>query len=163
MLTHVPQDVADEVEMALRNIHVHAELGRKYQASPNGDFPYDYVTVEELNALPCDVSKEAAQLAAQGAHDSEMYGFRPPRSYFELRSMQEDGGFLAKNEAGEWHCIRPSNFYDVSSLLICLLPLSIQCHLDMPFSMYFWTKRLASFGFIFFRVSVVLKDTSNEV
>ena len=163
MLTHVPQDVADEVEMALRNIHVHAELGRKYQASPNGDFPYDYATVEELNALPCDVSKEVAQFAAQGAHDAEIYGFRPPRSYFKLRSMQQDGGFLAKDEAGEWYCIRPSNFYDVSFLLICFVVVYSKPVGYALFNVTFGLNDSLLLDLDFYRVSVVLKVSSSEV
>ena len=117
MLDHIPQDVAHEVEEALRAISRHARVGRRYHdclttsANPalcdQMDFPFDV----DPDAR-CDTTKAIADLAKRATKDGHFYGFRPPRSYFQLRSMQQDGGFLAQDENEEWHCIRPSSFYE---------------------------------------------------
>ena len=132
MLNHIPSDVAQEVEKALRAIHRHAIVGRRYSecvlssmqegednvdhnddgtsssySCDEMDFPYDF----DADAL-CDTTKEVADIAKRATKDGHFYGFRTPRSYFRLRSMQQDGGFLAKDEQNEWHCIRPSSFFD---------------------------------------------------
>lgn len=120
MLSHIPQDIAEEVEKALRALHKHAQVGRNYNdciTNSTGNpaiceqmgFPYDF-----LPDARCDTTKDLAKIAKQATKDGHFYGFRPARSYFQLRSMLEDGGFLTLDENDEWHCTRPSNLYDVS-------------------------------------------------
>lgn len=62
----------------------------------------DGISVKEFYPdARCDTTKDIASLAYSagiaGFHD----GFRRPRSYFSLRTMQEAGGFLREDEKGK--------------------------------------------------------------
>eukprot|EP00980_Cylindrotheca_fusiformis_P027129 scaffold18984_cov73-Cylindrotheca_fusiformis.AAC.1 len=71
----------------------------------------------------CDTTRELAELAWQAGVAGFHSGFRPPRSYYFVRTMQQDGGFIEKDEygkkAGKYSGIRLAiqSSHDISNLL----------------------------------------------
>lgn len=60
----------------------------------------------------CDTTSDLAELAYQAGIAGRHNGFRPARSHFDLRSMQQEAGFLLQDEDGHWHCPRSSTLYE---------------------------------------------------
>jgi hypothetical protein len=48
----------------------------------------------------CDTTRELADLAYRAGIAGRHNGFRPARSHFELRTMQQTAGFLTQKENG---------------------------------------------------------------
>lgn len=100
---HVSPDVVEEVQNALIALQYHKEVGdAMYECLT--EFPRqvcDQMTIEQLYPeARCDTTRELADLAVAASKAGFLQGFRPPRSYFHIRTMQEAGGFLRKNEEG---------------------------------------------------------------
>ena len=57
-------------------------------------------TVYFDSSATCDTTREMAQLAFQAGKAGWHSGFRTARSHFEVRTMQQDAGFIAMNENG---------------------------------------------------------------
>ena len=72
-LNHVPKDVAEEVQEALLALQSHANA----QTQVELNLPWD--------PTRCDTSPELAQLALEASTKGSLAGFRPSRSYFEVR------------------------------------------------------------------------------
>ena len=70
------------------------------------------------DATPCDtsLSKEIATLAVTAMKDGKYSSWTPTLSYMQLRSMQEDTGFIRLEEdangSSTWRCVRSSELYD---------------------------------------------------
>ena len=93
-LDHVDREVAKEVQNALLSLRDHA-------------------TSLDLGCnLLCETTSEIAQLAHLAAESGLFAGFRTARSYFEVRTKQQDAGFLTKNDKQESHCIRDKTLYE---------------------------------------------------
>lgn len=111
--------VSEEVSLALINFGRHKSIGEKIHQCLE-----DAHSVEEVkicNTMPtvffdpaarCDTTRELAELAYQAGQAGHHSGFRPARSHFNVRTMQQDAGFITKNEKGGWHCERSSSKYD---------------------------------------------------
>jgi hypothetical protein len=118
-LTHVPKDVAEEVQNALLALGKHAQAARALQdcradlTELNGaicefmSFPMDFDPTAR-----CDTTKSIAELALEASQIGKYSGFRTTRSYFEVRSMQQEAGFISQDERGDWHCTRATSVYD---------------------------------------------------
>lgn len=116
MLPHVPSQVAMEVQQALFDVSRHAAVAQGLYACQEamGDaycdslpFPESFATHSE-----CDTTKEIARIALNATGNANVAGFRTARSYFSVRTMQEDGGFMVKNDKGELTCTRASRLYE---------------------------------------------------
>ena len=114
----VDRMVSEEIQLSLINFEYHKMAGDLIR-----DCKKDYAericgnattTCEELedickNAPPvffdkkarCDTTRELAELARQAGIAGRHNGFRPARSHFSLRTMQQTAGFLMQNELGE--------------------------------------------------------------
>jgi hypothetical protein len=95
------------VKDALLELEMHHQVGLRMSkcAEKFGDEFCDTLTVDELySSHRCDTTKELARLAHKAAVAGSLEGFRSPRSYFELRTMQQSAGFLQVDGKGE---IRP--------------------------------------------------------
>ncbi|CAB9524509.1 activated protein kinase catalytic subunit alpha-1 [Seminavis robusta] len=123
--THVPADVAAEVQAALLKLDQHKRVGERVKACTpeicsiqhceNGTIP-NICSVAPVEFFdddsPCDTTRELAELARKAGIAGNHNGFRAPRSYFELRTMQEAAGFLQQDDKGKWQCIRASTLYE---------------------------------------------------
>mmetsp|Transcript_10342 Transcript_10342/g.22762 ORF Transcript_10342/g.22762 Transcript_10342/m.22762 type:complete len:1423 (+) Transcript_10342:125-4393(+) len=117
-LTHVPDNLAHEVLRALLAFEEHLQAGE--EVNNGGDWQ---------NTTRCDASPLISSLAQNFADSGSVAGFRNARSYFQVRSMQEDAGFLLLDEeSDDWSCTRADSLYD-----------TIQCpegHYKLPFDEY---------------------------
>lgn len=111
--------VTEEVQIALINFEYHKisgdlihECPKNYAKQVCGN---ENVTCPELltmcNTAParffdekarCDTTREMAELAHVAGLAGRHNGFRPARSHFSLRTMQQTAGFLMQNELGTY-------------------------------------------------------------
>lgn len=118
---NVDRSVTEEVQVALINFEYHKIVGdrmancKRDLCDPEGyGFPLDNCTKEVWGicetAEPvffdpkarCDTTRELAELAYTAGIAGRHNGFRPARSHFDLRTMQQEAGFLMKNEKGTY-------------------------------------------------------------
>ena len=118
---NVDRTVTEEVQIALINFEYHKIVGdrihdcKKNICDPNGHgLTEDQWTCTEEDwaicdtAPPvyfdsntrCDSTRELAKLAHDAGKAGRHNGFRPARSHFALRTMQQTAGFLSQNEYG---------------------------------------------------------------
>ena len=100
--------VAQEVQQALVNLAEHKVVG---------DAIYECLTSNETTSAQkeicrtappayfydrarCDTTREIAEIARQAGTAGHHNGFRPPKSHFHLRTMQQAAGFVQKDEKG---------------------------------------------------------------
>lgn len=118
-LTHVPADVSTQVQLALLAISEHARPWEdlvqckmeQLETAIHDDLYCDAVFWEHISR--CDTTPEIARIAYDATHVGDIDGFRSPRSYFKVRTMQERAGFLTEDpETHEWKCIRAGALHD---------------------------------------------------
>ena len=97
--------VAEEVAMAMINFGEHKKVGTEIHRCME-----DAETPEELaicNTMPpvyfypnarCDTTRELAELAYQAGEAGHHSGMRPARSHFQVRTMQQDAGFIIESD-----------------------------------------------------------------
>eukprot|EP00980_Cylindrotheca_fusiformis_P005534 scaffold1172_cov115-Cylindrotheca_fusiformis.AAC.9 len=116
---NIDRIVSEEVAKAMINFHYHNSIGEAiHQCREEATSP------EEMNicdTMPpvyfdpkarCDTTRELAELAREAGIAGFHNGFRSPRSYNFVRTMQQDAGFIVKDEYGNWHCERAASLYD---------------------------------------------------
>lgn len=113
-LGHVSKDVSSEVADALLNLQAHSIIGHELEHceldnAQNVSACKDAVMASEHR---CDTTRQLAFYAFEIVKESQLAGFRPPRSYFEVRTMHEAAGFAQQNDKGEWQCTRAATMYD---------------------------------------------------
>lgn len=113
----VDRMVSEEVQLALINFEYHKMAGdlihscmQDYQKSVCGNTTQFCGELSTLcqTAPPrffdekarCDTTRELAELAHQAGLAGRHNGFRPARSHFSLRTMQQTAGFLMQDEEG---------------------------------------------------------------
>ena len=116
-LQSVDKDVAYEVQQALLALGDHSSLGRALEAcklSHVNDTRFcDRQAFPEyfMVGARCDSSKELAALAYEASKAGSLAGFRTPMSYFQVRNMLEEAGFMERDERGNWVCPRAVSAY----------------------------------------------------
>lgn len=110
-LTHVNKEVAEEVQEALLAVGKHATLGQALEACDMATGNASRCDIRDLDEFEgvngrCDATNELSRLAWEASLAGKWAGFRPSRSYFESRTMQEAAGFIVKDEKGNWKCTR---------------------------------------------------------
>jgi hypothetical protein len=102
---NVDRIVSEEVAKALVNLEWHKVVGEAIHGCME-----EAVTTEEMNicnTMPpvyfdptarCDTSRELAELAYQAGRAGFHDGFRPARSYYSVRTMQQDAGFIVEDD-----------------------------------------------------------------
>ena len=105
---NVDRIVSEEVAKAMVNLEWHKVVGDAIH-----DCMEEAVTTEEMNlcnTMPpvyfdpkarCDTSRELAELAYQAGIAGFHSGFRPARSHYFVRTMQQDAGFVVEDELGK--------------------------------------------------------------
>ena len=102
--------VSQEVSRALMALSSHATVGRLIAEC------YDGATTEAERrtcdasapdyfypSARCDTTRELAMLAYNAEVAGFHSGFRPPRSHFEVRTMQQDGGFIIRDDKSTYY------------------------------------------------------------
>ncbi|CAJ1970011.1 unnamed protein product [Cylindrotheca closterium] len=111
--------VAEEVANAMIAMKYHGSIGEKIQEC------IDEARTDQQAALcrstplvnfdthtRCDTTQEMAALAYEAEIAGFHSGFRSPRSYFNVRTMQQEAGFVVEDEYNEkLHCARNAEFY----------------------------------------------------
>jgi hypothetical protein len=104
---NIDRVVSEEVALALINFEYHHTLGEEIH-----DCMAEANTTAEMhicNTMPpvyfdplarCDTTREMANLAYHAGIAGYHGGFRPARSHFGVRTMQQDAGFIVMNEDG---------------------------------------------------------------
>lgn len=136
-LTHVPNDVSVEVQRAMLDLADHADAGEQlakcYESCVN---IMDTNATNQTDCVrACDaavVIRDAVEVGPDGvvlgttfvttpslallAHRArsrgKYAGWRSTLSYMELRNMQEETGFLVRNDDGPPACVRASRLHD---------------------------------------------------
>lgn len=115
----VDRIVVEEVASAMINFWYHDKVGMEIHSCRE-----EAETAEDMrlcNTMPpayfdfgarCDTTRELAELAYKAGRAGRHSGFRPPRSHFEVRTVQQEEGFLIQDEYDEWHCERAPTLYD---------------------------------------------------
>jgi len=111
---HVAGDVIEEVQDALIKLRDHLHIGElmsqcaedicKVEVCEEGEVPEVCKTAPPSFFDPgarCDTTRELALLAFEAGRAAGIDGFRPPRSHFHLRTMQQAAGFLTQNAKGK--------------------------------------------------------------
>ncbi|CAJ1970001.1 unnamed protein product [Cylindrotheca closterium] len=112
--------VAEEVANAMIAMKYHGSIGEKIQEC------IDEARTDQQAALcrstplvnldthtRCDTTQEMAALAYEAEIAGFHSGFRSPRSYFYIRTMQQEAGFVIQNEKNaKWHCERNGELFD---------------------------------------------------
>ena len=126
-LTHVPNNVAIEVQNAMLNLAKYADIGASLQqcytasnctadetSTPDACKTTCYSSVpQDLLTAACDVTPELAELALVAKQNGKYSGWRSTLSYMELRNMQEETNFIRKDEdSGINACIRSKRIVD---------------------------------------------------
>ena len=112
---HVPPDVNLEVQESLLSFGKYAEVGKMLEEcrEVHGDeYCYSKSPLDFDTAAPCDTTWPLAELAWRASQAGLFAGFRTSRSYFSLQKIQEEAGFMLKDDQGNLFCTRPENLYD---------------------------------------------------
>ena len=108
-----PRDVMEEVQEALMALGEHKSLYEKILDCKKEFCVEQNCTTTKSNICEtspieyfdegarCDSSREIAELAYAAGKAGKNHGFRIPRSYFGVRTMQEEGGFLGRDNQGK--------------------------------------------------------------
>eukprot|EP00980_Cylindrotheca_fusiformis_P026263 scaffold15641_cov111-Cylindrotheca_fusiformis.AAC.1 len=108
--------VAEEVAMAMFQFGRHKSVGEAIHTCLEDATSEQ--EVEVCQTMPtvyfdptarCDTTRELAELAYQAGKAGRHSGFRSAGSHFGVRTMQQDAGFVTRNEKGKWHCERSSS------------------------------------------------------
>ncbi len=114
-LPSVAFDVQRAVQAALMDFGEYAASGKQLECITNIEGKNDskwcseFATAATTHSAPCNAT-ELALVAAAASRISHMSSFRTAQSYFKLRSIQEETGFLIQDSNG-WRCTTPDNLY----------------------------------------------------
>jgi len=122
-LSHVPDEVSQEVQKALLALSDHADVGVSLALCENNcmlDQDQDQAACLQNCAdaiQACSTTPALAELALQAKTNGAYSGWRSTLSYFELRNMQEETGFITMEpDTGVNRCVRSAELYDA---IIC--------------------------------------------
>lgn len=118
-LASVPEVVSREVQNALLAMKDHAKVGRGIQtcnATHNEtycksevSFPYGFVS----DVARCDTSMEVALMTVEALDAGAYAGWQTTLSFLQLRSMQENIGFITEDKGTHtWKCHRSGGISD---------------------------------------------------
>ncbi|CAJ1957993.1 unnamed protein product [Cylindrotheca closterium] len=112
--------VSEEVAIAMMEFGAHKRVGKLMHQCVE-----DAETAEELelcNTMPpvyfdpaarCDTTRELAELAYHAGMEGHHSGMRPAKSHFQVRTMQQDAGFIIRDDINSnWRCERASRTYN---------------------------------------------------
>ncbi len=115
-LPSVPADVQLAVQEALMDFGEYALIGQIlqdcYESKNESQWCDELNLSDAISNAPCNSTKELVLLAANARDKSDISSFRTASSYFELRTMQQEAGFLIQDDTSEWHCTRPTNLFE---------------------------------------------------
>ncbi|CAJ1941386.1 unnamed protein product [Cylindrotheca closterium] len=133
--------VSEEVAIAMMEFGAHKRVGTLMHQCME-----DAETAKELelcNTMPpvyfdpaarCDTTRELAELAYQAGTSGHHSGMRPAKSHFQVRTMQQDAGFIIRDDINSgWHCERASKTYDgITSIRVDVFPWDVSVDGAVP-------------------------------
>jgi ABC-type phosphate/phosphonate transport system substrate-binding protein len=100
----VDRVVAEEVAIAMMEFNAHKKVGTEiHRCMEEAETPEE---LELCNTMPpvyfdpaarCDTTRELAELAYQAGTAGHHSGMRPAKSHFQVRTMQQDAGFIIRD------------------------------------------------------------------
>jgi hypothetical protein len=114
-LAGVPGDVQGLVQGALMEFGEFVALGEKINScrtTANETWCNSVDLREIFPDAPCMATYDLAMKAYEALSLIGMSGFRTPLSYFDIRTMHQEAGFLVRNEDKEWACTTQSNLFE---------------------------------------------------
>lgn len=108
--------VAEEVANAMIAMKYHGDIGKKIQECL-GEARTDQEASVCQSSPPvhfdsharCDTTRDLAMLAYEAEIAGFHNGFRSPRSYFYVRTMQQEAGFVIQDEKNGMCIVKPEN------------------------------------------------------
>eukprot|EP00980_Cylindrotheca_fusiformis_P012392 scaffold3043_cov121-Cylindrotheca_fusiformis.AAC.8 len=117
--TDVDRIVSEEVAAALVNFRYHKKVGveihhcmKEATTEAEEEICRTMPPVYFDRKARCDTTRKLAELAYRAGTAGQHDGLRPARSHFQVRTMQEEAGFIFQNEEGIWRCERDANTYN---------------------------------------------------
>lgn len=114
-LPHVPQDVQTAVQDALMRFDKYARVGELLQECRTQNTAESCSSQSPQELFPeatCDMTTALAGLALEARLASHVAAFRTASSYFSIRSVQQEAGFLVQDNRKNWYCTRPANLFE---------------------------------------------------
>jgi hypothetical protein len=129
--------VAQEVQSALLSLSEHKHVGdaiydcltSNLTSSEQKDVCRQAPPAYFYEKARCDTTREIAEIARQAGLTGSHNGFRTPKSYFHIRTMQAAAGFLEQDERGTFcgrsmvvcHSVCRSINPKITSVFLCLV------------------------------------------
>ena len=121
-LPSVPDEVQRAVQHALRQFEDFLEIGNTIQSCLDSGGNTTFCHLDNIRGIiqiddmpkiiPCDATNDLVLMAAEAGVRTPVGGFRTGQSYHELRTIQQEAGFLIQDDHNHWYCTRPSNLHE---------------------------------------------------
>lgn len=112
-LAHVPVDVSEALQDAMLSLADHAKVISDLQECMDD---FNSTTICDYELIPkarCDTTPEIAEIAFDASNKGKYSSWTTTLSYMQLRSMQEQTGFIQMDpDDNKWKCTRSSTIYD---------------------------------------------------
>jgi len=116
-MPNVASDVQEAVQIALMDLGYYVLMGQLQECSTTSlnqnqsDWCNELALKATALRTPCDATEDLVQLALEASQKSQISSFRTALSYFKLRTIQQEAGFLVQDEDG-WRCTTPDDVYE---------------------------------------------------
>ena len=120
-LPGVPAEVQRVVEHALLQFGDFLDIGNAIQSCLASEGNNTFCHLDNIHAIiqddfstdiPCEATNDLVLMAAEAGVRTPVGGFRTGQSYHELRTIQQEAGFLIQDDHNHWYCTRPSNLHE---------------------------------------------------
>lgn len=112
-LHHVTDDVAEAVQSAMLAIADHSNVAiaqNKCMEEHNNSQPCRW---ENMPKARCDTTQQIARIALKAREKGKFSAWQPTLSYMQLRSMQENTGFIKMDPTDNiWKCTKSKTLYN---------------------------------------------------
>lgn len=112
-LRHVSDKVAQQVQSAMLALadHSNVVIAQQYCMDEYNDT--DTCQWDNMPKARCDTTKEVAEIGLEAREKGKFSAWQPTLSYMQLRSMQENTGFIKMDPADNiWKCTKSKTLYD---------------------------------------------------
>jgi hypothetical protein len=100
----VDRIVSEEVAIGMMEFNAHKKVGTEiHRCMKDAETPEEMQLCKTMPpvyfdpAARCDTTRELAELAYQAGKAGHHSGMRPAKSHFQVRTMQQDAGFIIRD------------------------------------------------------------------